>query len=184
MIVILSHRRTGTHLLIDSLRVNFKYIPDYYISVKELLITYDSADLIIKEIDVLREQHGENIIVKCHLPRLGLDNISQTILSYLLSDTRNRFIILSRQMGDVFCSMFDCDCTNEILDFDSLVSFANRKSEGFPDINISVYDYYRLYFSSWSHLANVSLIRVKFEDLINDFTNCLYLRNRFLFKKY
>lgn len=164
MILIVSHRRSGTHLLIDALRINLNDIKDYYISLKELKSHYDDPCDLLEYIYKISE--NENILIKCHLP-LNTDQLYDKILITRLVEYKDiKIIHLIRDPLEVMLSMAQCE-EFSLVTFKEILDYCHKPSIEFNNRDLNNIDYWYNHYISWN--ATVDKLKVNYYDLYNNY---------------
>jgi len=179
MILVISHRRSGTHLLIDIIRANFTEIDDYYVSIKELIVKH--GDNAINELKNIIENSKKEKIVKCHFQLGTLSKKNQEILDYLLARKNLKILYLKRQFGDVMISMSKCEKLN-IKHITDLHKYYVSPVENMYEKHCSKQQHYINHLSSWNYNL-INIHTVQFEDIIQNYSQTLKQLESILNKK-
>ncbi len=171
-IIVLSHRRSGTHLTIDSIINNFKdYQKHDYINIDS---TKDGFETQISTETFDYKINKKIRVIKSHfLPNFQFYYKNEKDVSYVENLFENSHIIYVYRNGlDVMVSLFEY-----IKAYDSKIAkmnfndFLKTKNNFDPEIsNLDRIDSWQHHIKSWqeSRFAD-KILYVKFEDLISDF---------------
>ncbi len=176
-IIVVSHRRSGTHLTIDSISNNFKaYKKADYVNIDQTNSRHNKK-ISIKKFD---EKILKNIrIIKSHyLPSFDAYYKNTTDIDYVKQLFENSNIIYVYRNGlDVMVSLFEYmrayDKNIDKLKFDE---FLETKNNFDPQIsNLDRIESWKYHVKAWkeSEFAN-KIVFVKFEDLINNYTKTIF----------
>lgn len=178
-IIVLSHRRSGTHLTIDSIANNFKeYGKSDFVSIEDTKyffpIPISTAKFDAKITNKIR-------IIKSHyLPNFSFYYKNENDTNYVEKLFENSHIIYIYRNGlDVMVSLYEYirAYDNEIgkMDFNE---FLRTKNNFNPEIsNLDRIDSWKHHIKAWqeSKFAD-KILFVKFEDLIDDFEKAEVLK--------
>jgi len=180
MILIISHRRSGTHLLIDAIRANYKDVEDHYISIKELLNKSENIYEVLEKIKLAQEGSNKHVIIKCHFPKANLKSEYKRLLEALLSFPKCKAIYLWRDPRDVMISLSKCPPYNEVKNFKELIEFSQQQSQNeFVKTHYSNYHFWRNLHESWSN-PETKLLIITFYSLKNNYIESIESISKYL----
>lgn len=156
---VLSHRRSGTHLTIDSLINNFKIFDDY-VSVE---------DLPKKNRKSVEKIESESVILKSH-SEYNLNSYLQN--EHLANLVRNSNIIyVFRDGRDVMASLYDYKNSHDkSMKGKSFSTFIREKNDykcGVEYSGLSRVEYWCKHVSRW--LASKEILFIKYQEWINNY---------------
>ncbi len=173
-IIIISHRRSGTHLTIDSIRNNF---PDYKDS--KLIVLENLTKNNREQIDFVKNFHQRTMIVKTHfLPDLKLYTKDEKLLHSLEELFNNSHLIYVYRNGlDVMVSLYEYikkfDDQVREMKFDEFLKTGNNFDPGTERLNRM--QFWRHHIESWQNSRFADrILWVRYEDLNLEYEQTLH----------
>jgi len=178
-IVIVSHRRSGTHWLIDSLRGNFKGVSSWYYNLDN--IRYD--DKFFAEIKKKLSDSSKHLILKSHT-EADLNFFppeKRFFVDYLLK--RAKVIYVYRDGRDVLVSLYHYDKYKSEHRIGSFSSFIKKEN---PERGENRIEYWKRHIEGWLNRNESNILRISYEQIHKDYEGVLEQIRSFLgisFKK-
>ncbi len=172
-ILVASHRRSGTHWTIDTIRHNFPTVNNKFITLERILPNHPSP-MTIDEFKSGLEQKHEKVIIKTHLTPFEVDEIADNNLKKIIQFVfeTSKIIYVVRDGRDVLNSLFYytksfSKKTQEI----TLMEFFNQDLGKNHTINkINRVEYWKLHVKKWLTKED-NMFLLKYESLTEKFNN-------------
>lgn len=175
-VIILSHRRSGTHLTIDSIYNNFKTLRQKpYINIDETRY-YIKKPLLLD--DFKKKLSGKPRIIKSHyLPDFSNYYQNEKEILWVKSVFRNSYIIYVYRNGlDVMVSLYEYfkSFSHDYKDI-SFTEFLLSSNTFEPNLtNLNIMEYWAYHINSWQNSEFYNqILFIKFEELISNYNNTL-----------
>lgn len=171
-IIVISHRRSGTHLTIDSIRNNFKdYKKHNFITLNEDIRNEDFKHKFFKLTD------NNSVVIKTHfLPEFNIYNLdNETIIKLEKLFQNSHLIYVYRNGLDVMVSLyeymkkFDENVLNS--EFNDFIFTNNNFDE--TKQNYNRFEFWKEHIKSWQNSVYKNIYWIKYEDYIKNYENSL-----------
>ncbi|MGD1703875.1 sulfotransferase domain-containing protein [Dapis sp. BLCC M229] len=178
-ILVVSHRRSGTHFTIDSIRHNFPSVNNQFITLERILPNHQNP-MNLDEFKSYLDNKSEKIIIKTHLTPFEIDKIAYPDVKKIIQSIfdRSRIVYVVRDGRDVLNSLFyyvsSFSKRTEKLTFTEFLkqSYENKKK-------INRVEYWQLHVKSWLAQEN-NIFMLKYESLAQDFNDVVQQLERYL----
>ncbi len=164
-IIIISHRRSGTHLTIDTIKNNFSvYKKNQFFTLNEKSI--DKLDSI---------NSSENLIIKTHfLPSFDIYSENTENIKYLF---QNSYLIYVYRNGlDVMVSLYEYlkayDTNIQKINFHSFLKTFNNFDN--TKIKYTRPEFWQFHIKSWQNSSYAkNILWLKYEEFINNYSQTI-----------
>jgi hypothetical protein len=158
-IIVLSHRRSGTHLTIDLIKNNFKkYSYHNYITINETSLKEKYSE---------RKTNKYPYIFKSHLANPIVMNDEKLLALF----KESKIILVSRNKKDTLVSLYEFNKKNDPVNDIPFSEFLRYK-EYYKEFNktMNKIEYIKEFYSSWNLNKNeFDLLDINYEDIIRDY---------------
>lgn len=176
-VMIISHRRSGTHWTLDAVRNNFHSIDKKFIEM-DRIYPWSVNPLSINEFqELINNKAGKTVLIKSHLPpnieTLNLSNKLKEFICELVESSK--IIYVYRDGRDVLVSLYyymkKYDLQIKDIDFSTFLRMYNQ-FDCFPSVQcyqnqLNRVKYWRFHVEEW--LKNPNLISISYEMLDRDY---------------
>ncbi|MFH1457250.1 MAG: sulfotransferase domain-containing protein [Patescibacteria group bacterium] len=181
--IIISHRRSGTHLTIDSIINNFNLYKDKsYINIDRL--RSDHKDVLTLE-NVEDDINKGPTIIKSHLlPCFNRyffnDEEKQNFINKLFFEAKKIYVY--RDGRDVMASLYNYFNTfDEDTQKKTFKQFLRSTSSTEQFINdVNHIEFWKLHIKSWMNINDKNIMFISYENLLNDYEETLKKIEKFL----
>lgn len=106
-ILVASHRRSGTHWTIDSIRHNFPSVNNQFITLERILPNHPSP-MNLDEFNSYLDNKGEKAIIKTHLTPFEVEKMADYHVKKIIQSifNRSKIVYVVRDGRDVLNSLF------------------------------------------------------------------------------
>jgi len=186
-IIIASHRRSGTHLTIDSILNNFSIFDnenDYIIETLDHLTSHDKNNKISVE-DLKEIMHGKSSLLKTHSTSciddfFTGDRVDQDYVRSLFSDAK--VIYVYRDGRDVLVSLYSYmkSFNKGIKDvsFGDFIRMENKFDDNGYTGKLNRVEYWNYHVEGW--LNNSDCLFLRFDEIKNDYKKTLCKISEFI----
>lgn len=171
-ILVASHRRSGTHWTIDSIRHNFPSVNNQFITLERILPNHPSP-MNLDEFNSYLDNKGEKAIIKTHLTPFEVEKMADYHVKKIIQSifNRSKIVYVVRDGRDVLNSLFyyvsSFSKRKEKLTFTEFLQQNYEKKN-----KINRVEYWQLHVKSWLDQEN-NIFMLKYESLAQDFNNAV-----------
>ncbi len=172
-IIVISHRRSGTHLTIDSIINNFfEYNKSSFLNLNEHKIKQPEYTK-----NFLKKIKQNNKIIKTHfLPDFSIYNLDNQLTKKIKILFKNSKLIYVYRNGlDVMVSLYEYmkkyDNKIKSMNFDEFLKTENNFDNTKEKFNRTVF--WKYHIKSWQNSEFNDILYLKYEDFINNYKNTL-----------
>lgn len=176
-IVVASHRRSGTHWTIDSIRHNFPTVNDQFLTLERILPGYP-PQITIDEFKSHLDNTTDKVIIKTHLAPFEVEKIAEPTLKNFIQDLfeQSKIVYVVRDGRDVLNSLFyyvKSFSKKEVTYTEFLKQKIGKNSK------VNRIEYWKFHAESW--LAQSSdIYTLKYESLAHDFNEIISELEKYL----
>lgn len=183
-VIIISHRRSGTHLLIDSIRNNFEEYKDGLLTLDELV--FHSPWVKVVPLEMFRQELiASRRLIKTHTPAnfdtfFGNQPGVTEFVENLLESSKK--IVIYRDGRDVLTSLYhfrrSFDSNVAQKSFSEFIRMENDFGVNFGSMKINLVEFWKFHVESW--LDQKGILAVSFEQLRNDYPGTMSIIGKYL----
>lgn len=178
-VMIISHRRSGTHWTIDAVRNNFHSVAQNFL-VMDRIYPWAVNPLSIEQFQqAINENPEETVLIKSHLPpNIEQLNLSKSLKKFILDlVASSKIIYVYRDGRDVLVSLYHYmkkyDLQIKEIDFSTFLRMQNQ-FDCFPSVQcyqnqLNRVEYWKFHVEEWLKKPNV--ISISYEMLDRDYQN-------------
>lgn len=172
-IIVISHRRSGTHLTIDSIRNNFKdYKKHDFFTLNEDLKNDNYYKKFVKL------SNTNSIVIKTHfLPDFNIYNLEEHKIEKLKEIFNNSHLIYVCRNGlDVMVSLYEYmkkfDKNVAESDFNDFL-FTNNNFDNTTE-KFNRFEFWKYHITNWRNSNYKNVYWIKYEDFIKNYDKSIY----------
>jgi len=186
-IIIASHRRSGTHLTIDSILNNFPIFnnnEDYIVETLDHLTSHDLKNKMKSE-DLKKLMHGKSSLLKTHSTAYIKDffaggRVDQKYIENIFDDAK--VIYVFRDGRDVLVSLYNYmksfDKETRGASFHEFIRMVNNFDNDGYEGDVNRVEYWSYHVEGW--LNNNDCLFLKFDEIKNDYEKTLCKISEFI----
>ena len=185
-ILVVSHRRSGTHWTIDSIRHNFASVERKYIDLDKLLPNHPKP-LDLNDVISKLESSDEKIILKSHLAGNLKSHLTANVRDYnskidsLITEVfeNSKIVYVVRDGRDVMTSLYHYIKSLAKKEFTTTFSEFLRQKRLYGELGkLNRIEYWKYHVESWIDRDNI--IVVPYESLHSSYTETLNHLEKYL----
>jgi hypothetical protein len=187
-ILVASHRRSGTHWTIDTIRHNFPEVNHEFLTLETLLPNHSNPVTVDEFMSHFQDSSNSKIIIKTHLAPFEVERIKDPTLKKVVQSVFNesKIVYVVRDGRDVLNSLFYY--VNSFSQKDkqvTLTQFCKQKAatskifKGDGGNQLNRVEYWKLHVENWlSQYPNLHLL--KYESLMHEFNSVVQKLENYL----
>jgi len=179
MILVISHRRSGTHWVIDALRNNFPEIGYRFFNLDQISPNHNNY-ISIKEFKRKISKLCQHVILKSHMSA-QLTPFRSNERKYIINLLENNKVIyIYRDGRDVLVSLYHYmqGFRDDLPPFSDFIKMKNDLDYFYDSLNRI--EYWKEHVKGWMNEFNLDIITISYEKLHSDYENIIKELSTFL----
>ncbi len=167
-IIVISHRRSGTHLTIDTIRNNFKrYKKHHFFTLNEDILQEENQK------EFFRLCKTNSVVIKTHfLPNFNIYSLPKNLVKQIQEVFDNSHLIYVYRNGlDVMVSLYEYmkkfDTSVQQMDFNNFIFTKNNFDKTEKEYNR--FEFWKQHITSWKSSSYKKIHYIKYEDFLKNY---------------
>lgn len=179
IILVASHRRSGTHWTIDTIRHNFASVNQKFLTLETLFPNHNNPVSVDEFMSQVEDSSNSKIIIKTHLAPFEVEQITDLNFKQIVQSIfeKSKIVYVVRDGRDVLNSLFYYVSSFSRQNV-ALTQFCKQQagtskmleSNGVHKIDVNRMEYWKLHVESWlSQYPDTHIL--KYESLAHEFNS-------------